>query len=141
MILTADQCSYSITLNPWFWYSGLQHQSIGLKFLYTSIGIDRITTLVEHTWMSATSYKLLRNTMEELKLEVGSLGWLLELQFNTYGALATKFWMKHRWQISNKYEINIYDDLPDFGLLREKDKLLITTIIRNMKGGLYVIKR
>ena len=55
-------------------YGGLKYRGIGLKYLYTSMVIDHITALVDHTWMNTTTGKLLCTSMEPLKLEVGSSG-------------------------------------------------------------------
>lgn len=69
-------------------------QGIGLPSLYTTMGLRRITHLLNHGDKASITGKLIRTNYQQLLVEVGLPGELHQWNFETFGHLATHCWMK-----------------------------------------------
>ena len=55
-------------------YGGSQCQGLGLNSICTTIGIEYISALLEHTWMGTPTGTLIKASMEQTKLELSVHG-------------------------------------------------------------------
>lgn len=93
---------------------------MGLHNLYTSMGIQRVQALVDNIWRDSTTGKLIRTSMDTMKVELGTQGSTFKLDYEIYGHLATEHWVKHLWYFLFENEIEIGDQMDRSPLLRKK---------------------
>ena len=105
-------------------YGNVELQGMGLHNIFTTMGIVQIQAIVEHTWGDSLSGKLIQTSLESLKMEVGITGSLFHKNFTLLGQLATDCWLKSVWSFCWNHNITINDNVPDSGILRERDTLL-----------------
>jgi hypothetical protein len=68
--------------------------------------------------------------MEQLQLELGTPGYLLQLDYSILGKLATDCWIKTIWEFAWTNEIDITDTGPSLELYRWNDQYLMEEFTR-----------
>ena len=79
--------------------------------------------------------KLMKPSLEYAKLEVGMIGSLLDLDYETYEILCKDAWMKRIWQVMHKKCVEIKDDVGDFFLLRQNDRTICSLFASAYQEG------
>ena len=111
-------------------YGPISRQGLGIQHLYTEQGIQKLGSLLRWTQVSTgLSGMLQRTTLQELKMELGLNGSVLNHSFKRLGHLATKSWVKVLWQFLQENGLQIMDDIPDFEELRTGDQCLMELIL------------
>ena len=105
-------------------YAPLKYQGIGINKLYTTQGLLHINALVNHIWRESETGKLLRISLEYVKLELGIQGSLFAKDYALYCQLCEDSWIKHLWKFLCENGILIEDSTDEFELVREGDSLL-----------------
>ena len=105
-------------------YAPLKYQGLDIHKLYTTQGIEHVTALLDHMWMETTTGKLLRNSIEYTKVELGLRGCIFNQDYKLYGHLGVDTWIKHLWKFMYDSGIHIEDDTKDFQFVRENDSTL-----------------
>jgi hypothetical protein len=72
-----------------------------------------------------TAGKLIRASMEQLKIEIGWNGPTLSIPYAEFAGLATKCWLRHTWQFMDAHQVWIEDTSPEFLPSRTNDQLLV----------------
>ena len=121
-------------------YGSTEHQGLGMNNLYTTMDLTQITSLVDHIWRNSTTGKLLRISMETMKIELGLEGQIFSLDFKTFGQLVTDCWIKNLWMFANKYSIEVEDNIKGFKVLRDKDSLLTNKFHKTYLMGHITLK-
>ena len=97
---------------------GPEHfQGLAFPHLYTLQGLAHIYRLLKFgSSAEHMTSKLMRQSMEILKIEVGIPGPVLFQSYECFGHLATDSWLKHTWRYLWDHGLRIKDDLPDLTL-------------------------
>jgi hypothetical protein len=112
----------------------IRFQGLGLPCLYTAQKIEHILRILK--FCNAKEHitgRLIRQSVEATKLEIGYGGPLFHAPFNVVGILATPTWITHTWEYLVQQQMRISDTGPELALSRENDALLIPMFI---KGGI-----
>ena len=97
-----------------------------MSSLYTHQQVEHIERLLKFGQAKDnTTGKLLRQSLEATKLEVGCSGTLLSLSFMEYGGLATPTWISKVWEFLAKHGMRMEDNCPNIQGCRVDNKLLI----------------
>jgi hypothetical protein len=76
-------------------YGPISHLGGGIHQWFSSQIIEQALIVMRHGPRESFTGKLLRGTMETLKLELGLSGNIFDQDFKTVGRLATDCWVKH----------------------------------------------
>ena len=111
-------------------YGPTKFQGLGVTSLYTTQGLEHIERLVKFgTSMKHLTGKILRHSLEALKMELGTNGSVFSLPYETWGPLATESWLKFTWHFLAEHEMRISDGVAEFTLCREHDSLLMDNFV------------
>ena len=116
-------------------FGSKEYQGIGLHKLYTTMGINHIQALLDQTWSNSITGQLMQVSLENMKLELGLQGSVLNHAYSTYNHLVTKCWMEHLWEFTSKHDIEIDDEVGEIELLRERDSTLTQHFAQAEKDG------
>ena len=78
-------------------YGAFSHQGIGLRNLYTIMGLQQLQALLDNLWKNIITGKLLRISLEPFKLELGIQESIFKLNYEQYKNLGTNCWIKQQW--------------------------------------------
>ena len=99
---------------------------LGLTDMYVAQGVRHLQLLELHgPSNTGLTGQLLRALLEESLIQVGLPGSIFTQNYDQYGALLPQGWIKTLWLFCWEYEIELYDWLPSFKLLRHNDRFLI----------------
>ena len=99
-------------------FGSKEFQGFGLHKLHTTMGINHIQALLDHTWSKSVTGQLMRVSLENMKLELGLQGSVLNHDYSMYNHLVTKCWTEHLWEFTSKHSIEIDDKIGEIELLR-----------------------
>jgi len=116
-------------------YAPIKFQGLGLKFPYTTMGIDHMKMIMEEGQRNFHMGKKFWISLEALKVEVGVGGCILVQSFSRYGVLATDSLVKHTWQFLHKYQMSIEEQVGELWCQREYDTFLIEALHQGGKRG------
>ena len=116
-------------------YAPLKYQGLAIDNLYTTQGLGHVTALLTHIWQQTTTGKLLRMSMEYMKLELGVQGSLFSKDYNIYEHLVEDTWIKHLWKFMWDVGIQIQDEIHDFVNVREHDTPLTESFSQAYQKG------
>jgi hypothetical protein len=103
----------------------------GLFNPYVYQGIHQLKAMVDHGYnMPDPTGKLMRCEAQSVLLELGTGDTLLSHDFQKYGCFATNCWMKCAWQFTQRFNIQIYTDLPSVQLQCPGDRFLAPEFAR-----------
>ena len=105
-------------------YQGLDH-----KPLYFTQGLRHIEALQRHGKSDSITGRLIRTSVEALKLETGSPDSLFSTDFALFGPLATSSWCTHTWQFLSENDILVEEDTPNLQPRRDHDEFLIPAFL------------
>ena len=112
-------------------YGTLEDGGLGMTNLYTKLGITKIKKFVEHLDKDTITGKMIRTSLEALKLEIGVGRDIFTLDYDRYGPIATDCWVKSIWEYAHKNDMDIRERYtPNIELQREND-LYIMELIAN----------
>ena len=113
-------------------YGPLKYQGHGIKSPYVTQGCLHVHNFLDHCWKKSITGNLIRNSMEQMRLEFGTNCNLFESDYKKFKKWTlTKSWMQHLWQFISSNGITIEDDTPIVPLLREGDCCLVESFMRN----------
>jgi hypothetical protein len=115
-------------------YGPEAYQGLGHFNVYTMMLSDQCKAMIKYSAMTNhVTGKLMRASLEVMKLELGLNGYVLSQDFQTVGALATQSWLKHVWRETSRNGLKMEDDIPDFALRRRNDCILMEEIVKMTK--------
>ena len=120
-------------------YGPLKYQGLAVPCLYTHQQVEHILRILKfcHASMHLTA-RLIRQSLEATKLEIGCKGPLLSRNFAEFGRLATPTWITHTWEFLSNNGMRIHDDVPDCKMQRERDQFLIEALYQSGVTGEYL---
>ena len=101
------------------------YQGLGIMHPYFNQELSHIATCLYEGERPTITGELIRASLEQLQVEIGLPGYLLQQDFSKLESLATDCWLKTVWEFSWNHEIEIYDTLPKLELGRWNDAYLI----------------
>ena len=111
-------------------YGPTKYQGLGVTSLYTTQGIEHIVRIIKFgTSQKHMTGKILRHSLEALKMELGTNGSVLSLPFTIWGHLATESWIKDTWKFLAEHNMRISDGTADILPRREHDGLLMEAFV------------
>ena len=107
-------------------YGPVRYQGLGLVSMWAQQGMEDIWQMVKYgKARSHLSGFLLRQSMESMKMELGSNGPMMRHSSTTWAHIVTPSWLEHTWHFLAENKIMVEDDIPDFPLHTEGDGLLM----------------
>ena len=116
-------------------YAPLKYQGLSINNLYTTQGLEHIMAILDHMWRNTETGKLMRISMEVMKIELGIRGSLFQQDYEVLGHLCEDTWIKHLWKFAFESGIQIDDDVEDFSYARENDTTLTSQFAIAYKNG------
>jgi hypothetical protein len=92
------------------------YQGLGIMHPYYNQELSHIATCLFEAERSTITGELIRASLEQLQVEIGLPGYLLQQDYSRLALLATGCWLKTVWEFSWNNEIEIYDTLPKLDL-------------------------
>ena len=128
------------TMDRTICYAPVKYQGLGLQDPYVKQGIEHVKMIMQQMDTPSISGKLLKFTIEGIKVECGLTGSLFSHNFHRYGCLATTSWVKATWQFLWEYNIQLDENSPSQPLLRLQDRPLIYDIMEAARWNTEEIK-
>ncbi len=101
------------------------YQGLGILDLWTVQGILKLWVTLQHGDAPTITGHQLRASMELHTIELGLSGQLTQQDYQIFGHLATKSWLKHLWQFCTLSNIQLTTTTPQLELAREHDAFLM----------------
>jgi hypothetical protein len=120
----ADSQYYGLNIPNLCWLQGFYH-------------IDRLLRFITSSHLTG---KLLRHSLETLRLDIGCNGSILTLPYDTFGSLTCSSWIQHTWQFLHSFGIKLDIHVPEFELAREHDQLIIPTFVQQGFDGVELVQ-
>ena len=102
-------------------YAPSSAMGIGLPSLYVTQLYHHIAVMLNHGHSDSTTGRLLRSSMELLRLELGTDHFPLNLPWSHWGHLATPTWLTSTWEALSTYDMSISDTTESPTPLRLND--------------------
>ena len=114
-------------------------QGLAVPHLYTVQGLQHLAALTKYPKAGgrhgcADPGKLMRCSIEHLKLELGVNGSVMSNPYDPWKTTVTPCWMSHTWAFVSKAGMSVRDDIPDFSMRREHDSLLMEHFVERFSG-------
>ena len=117
-------------------HGNLRSQGLGVADLYHTQLIAHLHTILRHANHPTITGKHLRDSSESLILELGSAKPFWELDYATYGVLATpRLWLANTWEALDSTSLQLKGPLPLLGILRDGDLHLMDIFVANNFSG------
>jgi hypothetical protein len=101
--------------------------------------ITYLTTLLQHTQQQTMTGQLITASYEQLRLEMGTSGFMMDVSYQTMKDTVTKTWLTNLWEFADKFQIKIQDDTSQLKPQRQNDKFIMDALLAaGFKG--YVLK-
>ena len=104
---------------------------LALPHFYMEQGIYKVQRICKYTGSYGyITGSLMRDSLENLTLELGLPGHPMSHDFDLWQGLTTDCWIKCAWQFMNKYGIEILTSTTTLSTLREGDSLIMWKFYR-----------
>jgi hypothetical protein len=104
-------------------------QGFGVMHPWYHQQLLHIIALLEHTQQQTMTGQLLSTSYEQLRLEMGTSGYMTDNKYSTMKDLVTKTWITDLWAFVDKFKIKIHDDIGKLRLQRTNDRFLMNEFI------------
>ena len=99
---------------------------LGIEDIYVFQGIKYLQALTFYGPMDPSrTGQLIRSLMGEAMIKVGMGSSVLAVDYDNFGKLLDKGWVKTLWQFCSESDIKVEDWLPSIPLLRENDQYIM----------------
>ena len=113
-------------------YAPTQVQGFNLKNPYIHQGVIHVRDISEHLWKNSLTGKLLKTTLEQLRIELGLNIPILSSNFKQYEHLVlTESHVSKTWDFMSEQGISLKDDTPIIPLLRINDKSIMKIFLNS----------
>ena len=113
-------------------YGSSSRQGLGVKDLHLLQGIHHINDIVDHTYKKSITGHLIQDSLEHLKLELGTNGPIFEKRYEDFkGALLHKSWVRDTWKFASDNNITFNENLSHFKKRRKYDCLLMERLFNH----------
>jgi hypothetical protein len=116
-------------------YGPKKFQGMGIMHPFYSQEMSHLALCLHEGESATITGELLRASMEQLQLELGLPGSLLQLDYSVLNDLATNCWLKTVWNFAWTHEIDITDTGPRLTSYRRNDQFLMEEFTRHGKKG------
>jgi hypothetical protein len=107
------------------------YQGLGIMHPYYNQELSHISPCLYEGERPTITGELIRASLEQLQVEIGLPGYLLQQDYSKLESLATECWLKTVWEFAWTNEIEIYDKSPKLELNRWNDAYLMEEFVRN----------
>ncbi len=97
-------------------HTPIRFQGVGILSLYLSQGIAHVEALLGTTPLEGITGSLLSCSAEDLKLEMGLQGYLLQQDFKCLGKAMTQCCLTNIWEFMHTGKISINHPLQDLSV-------------------------
>ncbi len=112
-------------------YGPIHLQGLGLHNPYHTQGASHIVDLIENTWKGTITGNLILQSLQHLRIELGTNQNILESKIADFKPLLlTESWIRHVWGFMSKEGITWQDDTPKIALHRQNDRLLMEEALK-----------
>lgn len=108
------------------------YQGIGLRPLFFTMSTRHVKAVMAHSQRQSLTGRLLRASIEWLKVESGGAGPLFSQPFDFHGQYATDCLVKRVWQYVQMEGLRLEEDTPCIDARREGDQPFMSAL-RGMK--------
>jgi hypothetical protein len=105
-------------------------QGFGVMHPWYNQQITHLVTLLEHTQQQTMTGQLLETSYEQLRLEMGTWGFMTDAEHKIMKDTVTKTWLSDLWAFLDKFQIQLRDDIGNFQLQRMHDKFIMDKFIK-----------
>ena len=113
-------------------YAPTEIQGFNLKDPYILQGAMHIRDISEHLWKDTMTGKLLKNNLEQLRLELGCNINILESDYGKYKHLIlTDSFISKTWEFMSNFNVELKENTAIIPMLRENDKCIMEAFIDN----------
>ena len=111
-------------------YGSPEEQGLGLKNLYVSQGVAHVVDIIQHTWYNSLTGKLIRQSLEHLRMELGINGNIFNLDFTKHkGLILNNSWIQHTWKFMSEFKIQLQIETADIKLRQTGDKCIMEEVL------------
>jgi len=107
------------------------YQGLGIMHPYYNQELSHISTCLYQGERPTITGELIGASLEQLQVEIGLPGYLLQQDYSKLESLATECWLKTVWEFAWTNEIEIYDKSPKLEQNRWNDAYLMEEFVRN----------
>ena len=114
-------------------YGPKQEKGLGFSNLFLNQGLSHITAIQQ--FLDATNNitgSFLRNSIELLKVELGTGTNLFTTPYDEFSPMATDCWIKHAWKFAHNHEIEISESVTSNLILRRRHDSYIMSKISHL---------
>jgi hypothetical protein len=108
-----------------------QIQGFDIFHLWYHQEILHLQALLEHTQRTAITGQLFTTSLEQLRLEMGTPGFLTDVSFKKMQAIVTESWLTDLWEFVDMFAIQIRDTEEKLVLQRTNNKFLMEEFIQS----------
>jgi hypothetical protein len=105
-------------------------QEFGMFHPWYNQQITHLIALLEHTQQNTMTGQLLSTSYKQLRLEMGTTGFMTDVSYKIMKETVTKTWITDLWEFLDKFQIQLRDDIQQIKLQRTNDKSLTDEFIK-----------
>lgn len=107
-------------------YGDIDVQGLGIKNIFLTQGTSHVTNIVEHFWKQTIMGHLIKSSLEQLRLEIGTNISILNSNYEEYQhRILTESWVQQTWNFMSQYNITLEDDTTTVPLKQVNDSILM----------------
>jgi hypothetical protein len=88
-----------------------------------------LIALLEHTQQQTMTGQLLTTSYEQLRLEMGTSGFMTDFPYKSMKATVTKTWITDLWEFTDRFQIKIWNNVKQLRLQRKNGKFIMDAFI------------
>jgi hypothetical protein len=100
--------------------------------------LRHLIAFLEHTQQQTMTGQLIITSYEQLRLEMGTTGFMTDFSYKTMKETVTKTWITDLWGFLGKFQIQLRDDVRQLWLQRRNDKSLMDEFIKAGCNGMVL---
>jgi hypothetical protein len=104
-------------------------QGFGVMHPWYHQQLLHLIAFLEHTEQQTMTGQLLSAGVEQLRLELGTSGYITDNKYSTMKDLVTETWVTDLWKFTDRFKIRIHDEIDQLRLQRTNDRFLMNEFI------------
>ena len=106
-------------------------QGLGLMHPFHFQELTHLEVILKHCSQDTFIGKMIQQSWEALRLELGLSGHLTDWDYETWGPLATNCWLKNVWKYCDEHGVQMEDAFPHLSTSRTNDVFLMEAFFNN----------
>jgi hypothetical protein len=117
-------------------YGPTKVQGFGVIHPWYHQQLLHLIALLKHTQQHTMTGQLLSTSYEQLRLEMGTPGFITDTPFQIVKSAITHTWITDLWNFLDRFQIKIQDNVGQLRLQRQNDKFIMEEFIKaNVDGN------